>query len=98
MSERPARLRRSTSGLAWCLCLAAAAAEPGYAADAPGAVARASVTDPTALRQCQFIEGTLDPVAAIGSGDIKASGDLELLSVLATMMMPLQRDLGWDAT
>jgi hypothetical protein len=46
----------------------------------------------------QFIEGTLDPVAAIGSGDIKASGDLELLSVLATMMMPLQRDLGWDAT
>lgn len=46
----------------------------------------------------QFIEGTLDPVAAIGNGDIKASGDLELLSILATLMMPLQRDLGWDAT
>lgn len=46
----------------------------------------------------QFITGTLDPVAAIGKGDIKASGDLELLATLATIMMPLQRDLGWDAT
>lgn len=46
----------------------------------------------------QFITGTLDPVAAIGKGDIKASGDLELLATLATLMMPLQRDLGWDAT
>ncbi|MFO0597827.1 MAG: SCP2 sterol-binding domain-containing protein [Myxococcaceae bacterium] len=46
----------------------------------------------------QFIAGTLDPVAAIGKGDIKFSGDLELLSTLATLMMPLQRDnLGWDA-
>lgn len=46
----------------------------------------------------QFITGTLDPVAAIGKGDIKASGDFELLATLATIMMPLQRDLGWDAT
>lgn len=45
-----------------------------------------------------FIEGTLDPVAAIGRGDVRASGELELLATLATLMMPLQRDLGWDAT
>lgn len=44
-----------------------------------------------------FIEGTLDPVAAIGAGEVKASGDFELLGTLGTIMMPLQRDLGWDA-
>ncbi len=44
-----------------------------------------------------FVDGSLDPVAAIGKGDIKASGDIELLATLATLMMPLQRDLGWDA-
>ena len=44
-----------------------------------------------------FVDGTLDPVAAIGRGEVKASGELELLSILATFMMPLQRDLGWDA-
>ncbi len=27
----------------------------------------------------------------------EASGELELLATLATLMMPLQRDLGWDA-
>ncbi len=43
-----------------------------------------------------FIDGSLDPVAAIRKGDVKASGELEL-SILATFMMPLQRDLGWDA-
>lgn len=45
-----------------------------------------------------FIEGTLDPVAAIRSGEVKAKGDLELLAIFATLLMPLQRDLGWDAT
>lgn len=44
-----------------------------------------------------FIDGTLDPVAAIGRGEVKASGDFDLLATLATLMMPLQRDLGWDA-
>ncbi len=45
-----------------------------------------------------FVEGTLDPVAAIGQGQVKAKGDLELLGTLGTIMMPLQRDLGWDAS
>ena len=44
-----------------------------------------------------FISGTLDPVVAIGSGVVKATGNLDLLAALATLMMPLQRDLGWDA-
>jgi putative sterol carrier protein len=66
---------------------------------APGAIPDADLRlkfAPAAF--AQFVEGTLDPVAAIGRGDVKASGDLELLATLATLMMPLQRDLGWDAT
>ena len=82
MSERPGRLRRLTSGLAWCLCLAAAAAEPGHAADPPGVVARASVTDPTALRQCQFIEGTLVPRMVMGVRRVN-DGTIDALAVRA---------------
>ncbi len=46
-----------------------------------------------------FTAGTLDAVGAISRGEVKASGELELLTTLATFMMPLQRDnLGWDAS
>ncbi len=45
-----------------------------------------------------FCDGTLDAPAAIATGQVTAVGDLELLSALATLMLPLQRDLGWDAT
>lgn len=43
-----------------------------------------------------FVEGTLDAVGAVTAGQIKAAGDLALLSSLAMLMMPRQRDLGWD--
>ncbi len=45
-----------------------------------------------------FTEGTLDVAQATGSGEISATGELELLQSLARLMVPLQRDLGWDAT
>lgn len=44
-----------------------------------------------------FVAGTLDAVDAVTKGEIKASGDFELLNALAVLMMPLQRNLGWDA-
>ncbi|MDP1824160.1 MAG: SCP2 sterol-binding domain-containing protein [Archangium sp.] len=68
--------------------------EPVRQGATPGAKLRLKFTPPAFEA---FVGGTLDPVAAIGKGDIKASGDFELLATLATLMMPLQRDLGWDA-
>jgi hypothetical protein len=68
--------------------------EPIRVGATPKAALRLKFTPPAFL---SFIDGSLDPVAAIGRGDIKASGDIELLATLATLMMPLQRDLGWDA-
>lgn len=45
-----------------------------------------------------FVSGTLDTLAAVTSGDVKASGDFELLAALGVLMLPIQRDnLGWDA-
>lgn len=45
-----------------------------------------------------FVGGTLDAVDAVSKGQVKASGDFELLAALGVLMMPLQRDnLGWDA-
>jgi hypothetical protein len=82
MSERLGRLRLSTSGLIWCLCLVAAAIEVGHAADAPSAVARATVMDPTALRQCQFIEGTLVPRMVMGVRRVN-DGTIDALAVRA---------------
>lgn len=68
--------------------------EPVKKAATPKAALRLRFTPPAFSA---FVDGTLDPVAAIGRGEVKASGELELLSTLATLMMPLQRDLGWDA-
>jgi hypothetical protein len=68
--------------------------EPIRVGATPGAALRLKFTPHAFL---SFVDGSLDPVAAIGRGDIKASGDIELLATLATLMMPLQRDLGWDA-
>lgn len=68
--------------------------EPVRAGATPGASLRLRFT-PSAFEA--FVAGTLDPVAAIGRGEVKGSGDFELLATLATLMMPLQRDLGWDA-
>lgn len=68
--------------------------EPVRAGATPTAALRLKFTPPAFQ---EFIDGSLDAVAAIGRGDIKASGDIELLATLATLMMPLQRDLGWDA-
>ena len=44
-----------------------------------------------------FVEGTLDPVAAIAGGHVKGEGDFELLQSFGVLLMPLQRNLGWDA-
>ena len=68
--------------------------EPVRAGATPDAALRLKFTLPAFLA---FVDGSLDAVTAIGKGDIKASGDVELLATLATLMMPLQRDLGWDA-
>jgi putative sterol carrier protein len=68
--------------------------EPVRDGATPDAALRLKFTPPAFLA---FVDGSLDPVAAIGRGEIKASGDIELLATLATLMMPLQRDLGWDA-
>ena len=45
----------------------------------------------------QFVDGSLDAVAAITAGDVKGKGNFELLGDLATLMMPVQKGLGWDA-
>ena len=68
--------------------------EPVRAGATPEAALRLVFT-PAAFEA--FVDGSLDPVGAISRGEVKASGDIELLSILATLMMPLQRDLGWDA-
>ena len=68
--------------------------EPVKAGATPTAKLRMKFTQPAFEA---FVAGTLDPVTAIGKGEVKASGDFELLATLATLMMPLQRDLGWDA-
>lgn len=44
-----------------------------------------------------FIEGTLDAAAAAAKGDVTFHGELELLEALSRLLLPLQRDLGWDA-
>jgi hypothetical protein len=45
-----------------------------------------------------FVSGTLDAAEAVSRGAVSAEGDVELLSALGVLMMPLQRDnLGWDA-
>jgi hypothetical protein len=45
-----------------------------------------------------FVGGTLDAADAVARGAVSAEGDVELLSALGVLMMPLQRDnLGWDA-
>ncbi len=68
--------------------------EPVKSVATPGAALRLRFTPPAFQA---FVDGTLDPVAAIGRGEVKASGEIELLAILATLMMPLQRNLGWDA-
>ena len=68
--------------------------EPVRSGATPDAELRLRFTPPAFQA---FVAGTLDPVAAIGEGAVKASGDVGLLATLATLMMPLQRDLGWDA-
>lgn len=82
MSERLGRLRQASAGWVWCLCLAAAATEPGHAADAPGRVARAIVADPAPLRHCQFIEGTLVPRMVMGVRRVN-DGMIDALAVRA---------------
>jgi len=67
---------------------------PVKAVATPGAALRLRFTPPAFEA---FVDGTLDPVAAIGRGEVEASGKIELLAILATLMMPLQRNLGWDA-
>jgi len=44
-----------------------------------------------------FVDGTLDPVDAITGGHIKGEGDFDLLQSFGVLLMPLQRDLGWEA-
>ena len=44
-----------------------------------------------------FTHGTLDTPTAIASGAVSSVGDLQLLSVLASLMLPAQHSLGWDA-
>lgn len=68
--------------------------EPVRPGATPDAALRLAFT-PAAFQA--FVDGSLDPVGAIGRGEVKASGEIELLATLATLMMPLQRDLGWDA-
>jgi SCP-2 sterol transfer family len=50
---------------------------------------------PTAFGQ--FVDGSLDAVAAITQGEVKAKGNVELLGDLGILMQPAQKDLGWDA-
>lgn len=45
-----------------------------------------------------FVEGTLDTAAAVAAGEVRAEGDFALLGALGVLMMPLQRDLGWDVS
>lgn len=45
----------------------------------------------------QFVDGSLDPVAAITKGEVKAQGNFELLGDLGILMQPVQKGLGWDA-
>ena len=66
MSECLGRVPRSTTWLVWCLCLAAVASDIGHAADTPGVATQTGGTASTAVRQCQFIDGTLVPRLVIG--------------------------------
>ena len=45
----------------------------------------------------QFVDGSLDAVAAVSKGEVKAKGEFELLTALGILMTPLQKNLGWDA-
>lgn len=45
-----------------------------------------------------FVDGKLDAVEAVSTGQVKAWGDFELLAALGVLMLPVQRDnLGWEA-
>ena len=82
MSECLGRVPRSTTWLVWCLCLAAVASDIGHAADTPGVATQTGGTASTAVRQCQFIDGTLVPQLVIGVRRLN-DGTIDSLAVRA---------------
>ncbi|MBI3183271.1 MAG: SCP2 sterol-binding domain-containing protein [Myxococcales bacterium] len=43
-----------------------------------------------------FVGGTLDAAEAVKAGEVRAEGEVDLLQDFGGLLMPPQRDLGWD--